>query len=166
MSTFVLKYLKPNDFYNSYLNSGSGSGSGNSNSNSNNNNGLGMRPDEASEGYKRDKCGYRPCKLTMNPYNTNILSKSCCTSTSMYNIGNTSVLCGVNYSVGTPDVSCPDVGQVSISVTDYNMGYTPSSVPVDTNPNEQTEGLEGLLFECLVRSKLINLKHLCIRAVS
>lgn len=28
MSTFVLKYLKPNDFYNSYLNSGSGSGSG------------------------------------------------------------------------------------------------------------------------------------------
>lgn len=152
MSTFVLKKLKPNEFYDSFLTS----------KRTDNH----LRPDEVSEGYRRDKCGYRPCVLTMNPYNSNSLSKAYCSSSAMLNMGNTSVVCGINFSVGTPDVAFPDIGEVSISVTDHNTAYTSHSIPLDPNSNEHTEFMEGFLLELLCCSKCLDLKRLCVRAVS
>ncbi len=129
-----------------------------------------IRPDTINNGRKFDE--YRKIGIIC-PTNNN-LSRSCFAKLTV-NIGNTSVLCGVSFSVGTPDVIrgggnfALNMGEIAVNVNIGPIGINLSDAHLLSNSqasgmskSDEESHLQYFLYEVIARSDLVDLKKLCI----
>ena len=141
MSNFVLKYLNPVDHFALYYDNN-------------------IRPDN------RVLNEYREIKVQENCFK----SASGCFGSASVQIGDTAVTCGINYSVGTPDVLSPSSGEVRVNVTLGSAASSSVSFVSDTQVQsrglQKSDGeheLETFLQNILISSKLIDVYALLIQ---
>jgi exosome complex RNA-binding protein Rrp42 (RNase PH superfamily) len=141
MSNFVLKYLNPVDYFGIYYENG-------------------VRPD----GRAMDQ--YRSIRTNDDCFK----SAAGCFGSSSVQLGDTAVTCGINYSIGTPDVLTPSLGEVRVNVTLGSIASSSVSFVTDTQvsargmqKSDTEHELESFLQKVLTASNLVDVGALLIQ---
>ncbi len=115
-----------------------------------------FRPDFLNN-FNRKLNNFRPISLNKHINKTNCNNNDNLYGSSEVFLGNTGVICGVNYSVGTPHLLSPDQGEVICDVSIGPLGavYTANTDAVTstarTNKTEEEQEIEGFLLDVLFK---------------
>lgn len=106
--------------------------------------------------------GERPDGRALEEYRnisleTNVISKA--QGSARVKIGNTQVIAGIKYQIGTPFPDTPDVGVIMT-----NAELLPMAAPdfEPGPPDEKSIELARVVDRCIRESEMVNLKELCI----